>query len=103
MMPVPECWRQMPGDAPAQGQQHGVRGHGRMPDERRFLARVEEAQPHVVVRGAGGEHECHLGMRELACHRQQGGIVVSVGVEDHGRRIAGKARGRECVDLKNAQ
>ncbi len=35
-----------------------------------------------------GEHERHLGMRELARHGQQGGIVLSIRIEDHGRGIA---------------
>ncbi len=40
------------GGASSQGQQHGVRGDGGVPDEGRFLACIEEAQPHVVIGAA---------------------------------------------------
>src|SRR5271169_6896698 len=74
-----------------------------MPDKGSFFECVEEAQPHVMVRAIRGKHERHLGMRKLACDALQRGIVLSIGIENHGRRIAGKARGGECIDLKNAQ
>ena len=78
-------------------------GHGRVPDEGCLLARVEETQPHIMVRAIGGEHERHLGVRELACHGEQGGVALTVGVEDDGRRIAGEACGGKGVYLENTQ
>ena len=38
------------GAAPAQGQQHGMGGHRRVTHEGRFLARIEETQPDIVIR-----------------------------------------------------
>ena len=89
--------------APAQGEQHGVGGNGGVPDERRFLARIEEAQPHIVVRRGGGEHEGHLGVGEFARDGHQGGIALPVRIQDHGRRIAGESSASECVNLKDSQ
>jgi len=89
--------------SPSQGQQHGVRGQRRVADEGGFFARVEEPQPHIVIRGARGEHEGYLGMREFAGNRKQRGIALSIGVEHHRCRIAREARGGKCVNLKNAQ
>ncbi len=78
-------------------------GDGGVPDERRLLACIEEAQPQVVVGAVGGEHEGHLGMRKLARDALQRGIALAVGIENHGRRVAGKTRASECIDLENAQ
>ncbi len=55
-----------PHRAPAQGQKHRVGSNGGVPHEGGFLARVEETQAHIVVRGIGREHKGHLGMRKLA-------------------------------------
>jgi len=48
--------------SPPQGQKHGVCGHGGVTHEGGFLARIEEAQPHIVIRRVGGEHTCHFGV-----------------------------------------
>ena len=42
------------------GQQHRVRRDGRVPDERRLLARVEEPHANVVIRGGGGRSRRRL-------------------------------------------
>ncbi len=89
--------------APAEGQQHRVGGDGCVTHERGLLARIEKSQPQVVIRCAGGEHEGHLGMRELARDGHQGGVAVPVRVEDDGRGVSGEACACECVYLKNAQ
>jgi hypothetical protein len=86
--------------APAEREQHRVGGNGGMPDEGRFLARIEESQPDVVVRRGGREHECHLGVGEFASHRHQGGIALPVGIEYHGGRVSGEPCTSECVHLK---
>ena len=56
-----------------------------------------------MVRAIRREHERDLRVRELARHGEQGGVALTVGVEDDGGRIAGEACGRKGVDLKNAQ
>ena len=88
--------------APAEREQHLMRCDGRMTDERRFLARIEEPNPQVVIRGAGGAHESDLGMRKLARNGGQGRIALPIGVDHDGRRIAFEAIARECIDLKYA-
>src|SRR5665213_778455 len=80
-----------------------MRRDGRVAYEGRLFARVEEAQTHIMVRGICREHECHLGMRELTRDGEQRGITLPVRVEHDGRRIAGKARGCKCVNLKDPQ
>ena len=89
--------------APSQRDQHGVGGDGGVSDERRFLARIEEAQPHIVVRARRGEDEGDFGMGELARDGHHCGIALTVRVQDHGRGIAGEASASECVNLKNSQ
>jgi hypothetical protein len=42
-------------------------------------------------------------MRKLACHALQRGIGLTIRIENYGCGIAAKARGGECIDLKNAQ
>jgi hypothetical protein len=78
-------------------------GHGRVPHKRRFLAGIKETQTNIMVGAARREHECDLGMRELACHGEQSGVTLAVRVEHYGRRIAGEACGRKCVYLENTQ
>jgi hypothetical protein len=89
--------------APSQGQKYHVRRHGRVPDERRLLARIEETQPDIVIRSVGGEHEGHFGVRELTCDGEQRGLILSVRVEDNDRGIARETGCGEGVYLKNAQ
>ena len=83
-----------------ESEQHGVRRDGRMADKRCFFARVEETQADVVIGRGRGRYECHFGLCELACDRFQGGIVLAVGIEDHGRRVARETGARESIDLK---
>ena len=89
--------------APAQGQQHGVRRHRGVTHEGGFLARIEETQPHIVIRRVRGEHECHLGVGEFTRDGKQGGVILSVRIEDHDRGISREAGRGEGVYLKNAQ
>jgi hypothetical protein len=39
-----------PSAAPSQGQEHRMSRHGRVTHKGRFLAGIEEAQPHIVIR-----------------------------------------------------
>ena len=92
-----------PERASAEREQHRVRGDGGVPDERRFLAGVEESHADVVIGSGGGRHEGGFGVRELAGDERQGRIALSVGIEDDGGRITGEADPRERIHLKNAQ
>ena len=89
--------------APPQREKHRVRGHRRVPDEGRFLARIEETHAKIVVRCVGREDEGRLGVRELARDGEQSGVALAVRVEYDGGGVAGEACGRKCVYLKNAQ
>ena len=64
-----------------------MRRDGRMPDEGRFLAGIEEAHAQIVVRRVRGEHERGLRMRKLPGHGRKTGVALSVGIQDHGCRI----------------
>jgi hypothetical protein len=89
--------------ASAQGQKHGMGSHGRVSYERCFLARVEEAEPHIVIGTVCGENESDLGVRKLTRHGRQEGVIAPIGVEHHGGGIARVAGGRKSIDLKDAQ
>src|SRR6202051_120194 len=78
-------------------------GHGRVSDERRLLAGIEEPEADVVIAGGGGGYEGHLRLRELTRDRHQGGIGLAVRVEYDGSRIAGETSASERVDLEYAQ
>src|SRR5882757_1201394 len=80
-----------------------MRGNGRVPDKRRFLAGVEEPQANIVIGGGCGRYECHFGLRKLARDGDQGGIVAAIGIEDHGGRVAAEASASERVYLEYAQ
>jgi hypothetical protein len=75
---------------------------GRVTDERRLLAGVEEAQPQVVIRGVRGEDEGGLRVRILARHRRERGVAQAVGIEHHRRRVAGETLLGKGVDLENS-
>ena len=87
--------------APPEGEQHGVRRDGRVPDERCLLARIEETQPDVVIRRVGGAHESGFGVGKLARDGGHRRIALAVGIEDDGRRVATEALLRERIHLKN--
>ena len=76
---------------------------GGVTHERRFLARVEEAQPHIMIRCIRCEYECHFGVGKFARHGEQGGFILPVRIEDHDCRISREAGGRKGVYLKDAQ
>ena len=90
--------------APSQGEQHGVGGHGGVPDEGRFLARIEEAQPNIVIRGRSRRTRRRPRRARIRA-RRRAGWHRSVRPR-RGRTVAGlpvkRVRG-ECVYLKNAQ
>ena len=89
--------------ASSQGQQDRMGCDGGVSYKRQFLPRIEEAQPDIVVRTGGGEHEGDFGVRELACDRAQGGLILPVGVERNDGRIAREAGRGKGIYLKNAQ
>ena len=89
--------------APSQGEQHCMSGHGRVSDEGGFLAGVEEAQANVMVRAVRREHERDLRVGKLARHGEQGGVVLSVRVEDDSGWVTGESCGRKGIDLENTQ
>src|SRR5260221_5179742 len=88
---------------PSERQQNRVSGHGRVSDERRLLAGIEEPEADVVIAGGGGGYEGYLRLRELTRDRHQGGIGLAVRVEHNGSRIAGETSASERVDLEYAQ
>ena len=91
-----------PEPAAAEREQHRVRGEGRVTDERRLLARIEESHAQVVIRRGRGRHEGNLGMRELARDARHDGIALAVRVENDGGRITPETGARERIDLKDS-
>jgi hypothetical protein len=85
--------------APAHGKQHGMRGNRGVTDEGSLFARIEKAQPHIVVGRIGRHHEGNLRMRKFARHGLQRGIALRIGVQNHDGRIAGETRGRKGIDF----
>ena len=61
-----------------------------MPDERRFLVGVEEAQPNIMVRTGRGTDESDFSVGELARDGAHGPVIEAVGVEDDRGGIAGE-------------
>jgi hypothetical protein len=79
-----------------------MRRHGRMSDEGRFLAGIEEAQDEIVIRARWREHECRFGVREFPRDAAERGVALPIGIQNYGGRVAGEARPREGIDVKNA-
>ena len=79
-----------------------MRGDGGVTYETRFGARREEPHAQLVIRTVGLEHECRVGIVELARDGEHFRVAERIGVEHHSRGIAGKAIRGESVDLENA-
>ena len=56
-----------------------------------------------MIRCVRSEHKCHFGVRELTRDGEQGGIILSIRIEEHNRRISRETGRGKGVYLKNAQ
>jgi hypothetical protein len=81
MIPRAARLPQSSGSAPAERQQHRVRGEGRVADEGRLLAGVEEAHPQVVIGCGRGRYKGDLGMGKLTRDARHDRIAFAIRVE----------------------
>jgi hypothetical protein len=72
--------------------------HAGMPRERQLLTRREDAQPVGGRIGGGRQHEHRLGEVELLRQRLELRGLQAVGVEHHGKLVAGERTVGEDVD-----
>jgi hypothetical protein len=98
MIPVPLACRKAPGPR----QQHRVRGEGRVADEGRLLAGVEEAHPQVVIGCGRGRYKGDLGMGKLTRDARHDRIAFAIRVEYDTGRITPETCARERIDLKDS-